>query len=139
MDSTLARSVTAALFCASLSSAIAQKAAPSPAPVDRQPHASIEQRIDDLIRRMTFAEKVRQLDLYSGAKDLVDAHSDDTHAATTAAFVPAKAEALFGSLGVGGIHDLYPTPTQANAIQQWVMVHNRLGIPALFVEEALHG
>ena len=139
MDSTLARSVTAALFCASLSSAIAQKAAPSPAPVDRQPHASIEQRIDDLIRRMTFAEKVRQLDLYSGAKDLVDAHSDDTHAAPNASFVPERAAALFGTLGVGGVHDLYPTPEQANAIQKWVIAHNRLGIPTLFIEEALHG
>ena len=115
-----------------------QQAAPG-LPIYKQPQAPIEARIDDLVGRMTLEEKVRQLDLYSGAKDLVDAHSDDTHATPTAAFVPAKAEALFGSLGVGGIHDLYPTPAQANAIQQWVMAHNRLGIPALFIEEALHG
>jgi len=88
---------------------------------------------------MTFAEKVRQLDLYSGAKDLVDAHSDDTHAAPNASFVPERAAALFGTLGVGGVHDLYPTPEQANAIQKWVIAHNRLGIPTLFIEEALHG
>jgi beta-glucosidase len=88
---------------------------------------------------MTLPEKVRQLDLYAGAKELVETHSDDTHATPAAAFVPANAQALFGSLGVGGIHDLYPTPAQANAIQKWVMTHNRLGIPALFVEEALHG
>lgn len=91
------------------------------------------------MHRMTLAEKVRQLDLYSGAKDLVDAHTDNTHAAPNAAFVPERAEALFGRLGVGGIHDLYPTPKQANAIQQWVIAHNRLGIPTLFIEEALHG
>jgi beta-glucosidase len=126
-------------LCASPTSTVAQQPAAPELPIYKQPQAPIEVRIDDLVGRMTLAEKARQLDLYSGAKDLVDAHSDDTHAAPTAAFVPAKAEALFGSLGVGGIHDLYPTPVQANAIQQWVVAHNRLGIPALFIEEALHG
>jgi beta-glucosidase len=123
----------------SLMSAAAQQPATPALPIYRQLQAPIEARLDDLLRRMTLAEKVRQLDLYAGAKDLVDAHSDDTHAAPTAAFIPANALALFGTLGVGGIHDLYPTPAQSNAIQQWVMARNRLGIPVLFVEEALHG
>lgn len=139
MNSTHARSVTAALLCVSLSFAAAQQAAPSSVPVYRQFSAPIERRIDDLMRRMTLAEKVRQLDLYSGAKDLVDAHKDDTHAAPNAVFVPERAVTLFGTLGVGGVHDLHPTPKQANAIQQWVVAHNRLGIPTLFIEEALHG
>ena len=127
------------IFCASWIAAAGQQAAAPDLPIYKQPRAPIEARVDDLVRRMTFGEKVRQLDLYAGAKDLVDAHSDDTHATPTAAFVLAKAQALFGSLGVGGIHDLYPTPVQANAIQQWVIAHNRLGIPALFIEEGLHG
>ena len=88
---------------------------------------------------MTLEEKVRQLDLYSGATALVDAHTDETHAAATAHFLPEKAQALWGDLGVGAIHDLNPTPEQANTIQQWVLAHNRLGIPALFIEEGLHG
>ncbi len=107
--------------------------------VYKQANAPIERRIDDLVRRMTLEEKVRQLDLYSGATALVDQHTDGTHAATTANFLPDKAQALFGDLGVGAIHDLNPTPEQANAIQQWVIKHNRLGIPVLFIEEALHG
>ena len=126
-------------LCASLTGVAAQQPAAADLPIYKQSQAPIEARIDDLVRRMTLAEKVRQLDLYSGATALVDAHSDGTHATLTAAFVPAKAEALFGSLGVGGIHDLNPTPAQANAIQQWAMAHSRLGIPALFIEEALHG
>jgi beta-glucosidase len=65
--------------------------------------------------------------------------TDDTHAAPNASFVPERAVTLFGTLGVGGVHDLYPTPKQANAIQKWVIAHNRLGIPTLFIEEALHG
>jgi beta-glucosidase len=127
------------MFCASLMGAAGQQTAARDLPIYKQSQAPIAARVDDLVRRMTLEEKVRQLDLYAGAKDLVDAHSDDTHAAASAVFVPAKAQALFGSLGVGGIHDLYPTPAQANAIQQWVMAHNRLGIPALFIEEGLHG
>ncbi len=126
-------------FSAAPSCVVAQQPAANEVPIYKQSQAPIESRIDDLVRRMTIEEKVRQLDLYAGAKVLVDAHSDNTHATPTAAFVPAHAQSLFGSLGVGGIHDLYPTPTQSNAIQQWVIAHNRLGIPALFIEEALHG
>jgi beta-glucosidase len=63
---------------------------------------------------MTLEEKVRQLDLYSGATALMDQHTDSTHAAAQAVFLPDKAQALWGSLGVGGIHDLNPTPEQAN-------------------------
>ncbi len=105
----------------------------------RQARAPLEQRVDDLLKRMTLKEKVRQLDLYSGAKALMSQQLDDTHAAPDAVFLPEEAEQLWGSLGVGGIHDLYPTPEQSNTIQKWVMTHNRLGIPALFIEEGLHG
>ncbi len=104
-----------------------------------QENAPIEQRVDDLLSRMTLEEKVRQLDLYSGATALVDKHTDDTHAAETAHFLPDKAQALWGDLGVGAIHDLNPTPEQANAIQKWVIAHDRLHIPVLFIEEGLHG
>jgi beta-glucosidase len=62
-----------------------------------------------------------------------------THAAPGAGFLPDKASALFGELGVGGIHDLYPNPQQANEIQRWLIAHSRLGIPALFIEEGLPG
>ena len=88
---------------------------------------------------MTVEEKVRQLDLYSGATALVDKHSDDTHATADAILLPQNAAAVLGILGVGGIHDIYATAAQSNAIQKWVIAHNRLGIPALFIEEALHG
>ena len=111
----------------------------SKATLYKQPTAPIEQRVEDLVSRMTLEEKVRQLDLYSGATTLVDVHTDETHAAATAHFLPDKAQALWGDLGVGAIHDLNPTPEQANVIQAWVLEHNRLGIPALFIEEGLHG
>jgi beta-glucosidase len=109
------------------------------APLYKQSDAPLEARIDDLMRRMTLEEKARQLDMYSSAREIVDKHTDDTHAALDAVFLPEKAQSLWGDLGVGSIHDLNPTPEQANTIQRWVTAHNRLGIPALFIEEGLHG
>lgn len=115
------------------------QAASDSVPIYKRQGAPTEARIRDLMHRMTPAEKVRQLDLYAGAPALMSSHIDETHAAKDAVFLPEKAEALWGNLGVGGIHDLNPTPEQSNAIQRWVIAHNRLGIPALFIEEGLHG
>ena len=105
-------------------------------PVYQQAGAPLESRVNDLLSRMTLEEKVRQLDMYQGSKGLMSAQLDGTHATPDALFQPDKAQALLGSLGVGSIHDLYPTPEQSNAIQKWVIEHNRLGIPAIFIEEA---
>ena len=129
------------LFVGNISGIFAQQAQNSA--VDhalyRQPQVPIEERIDDLMRRMTLEEKARQLDMYAGAPDLVSRHTDSTHAAADAVFLPEKAQQLWGDAGVGSIHDLNPTPEQYNTIQKWVVEHSRLGIPALFIEEGLHG
>lgn len=108
-------------------------------PKYKDAHVPLEERVNDLLSLMTPGEKARQLDMYSSAREIVSAHTDDTHAALDATFAPEKAEAIWGSLGVGAVHDLNPTAVQANAIQKWVISHNRLGIPALFIEEGLHG
>jgi len=108
-------------------------------PLYKQATVPVERRVEDLLRRMTAEEKVRQLDMYAGATGVMDTHTDETHAGANARFVPAKAEALWGSLGVGSVHDLNATPAQYNVMQRWIVAHSRLGIPALFLEEALHG
>lgn len=90
----------------------------------------VDMRVKDLLGRMTLQEKARQLDMYSGAKDFLDKNR---------AFDPEKAHNLLGKLGVGAIHDLYPSPKLYNDLQRWVINSNRLGIPALFIEEGLHG
>ncbi|HTU33298.1 MAG TPA: glycoside hydrolase family 3 N-terminal domain-containing protein [Candidatus Acidoferrum sp.] len=126
-------------FAFSFRAAAQRRSAGDNLPVYRQGSAPIERRIDDLMRRMTIEEKVRQLDMYSGADALMSEHSDSTHATPDAVFQPEKARALWGSLGVGALHDLNPTPEQSNAIQKWVISHDRLGIPVLFIEEGLHG
>lgn len=129
------------LLWLSFPSAMAQQGKPENdlRPLYRQASAPVENRIDDLLRRLTLDEKARQLDLYAAAGTLEDKHTGKDHVAADAAFLPAKAQEMWGSLGVGGIHDVYPTSVQSNAIQSWVIAHNRLGIPALFIEEGLHG
>src|SRR6202012_5923970 len=72
----------------------------------RRADVPIEQRLDDLLGSMTLEEKVRQLDMYSGATGIMSPGSDATHAAPGAVFVPEKAQQLWGELGVGSIHDL---------------------------------
>jgi beta-glucosidase len=107
---------------------------------DRSPDYRNE-RVQALLKQMTLEEKARQLDMYSGASDLLAAEQriDNTHAKADADFNPERAEKIVGNLGVGSIHDLYPSPKLYNEIQAWVIKSNRLGIPALFIEEGLHG
>lgn len=136
-----ALSVACLLLCGDSYRVLAQQARPAggAGPLYKEAGAPIDRRVDDLLHRMTLEEKVRQLDLYQGTAVFQDKRIDNTHAARDAAFMPDKAQALWGDLGVGGIHDLYPAAGQANAVQTWVIAHSRLGIPALFIEEALHG
>jgi beta-glucosidase len=105
----------------------------------RQAGNPIEERVRDLLGRMTIEEKARQLDMYAGVPALVDKAIDNTHAAPDARFQTEAADKLFATLGAGSIHDLYPRAELANEIQRWVIEHSRLGIPALFIEEGLHG
>jgi beta-glucosidase len=88
---------------------------------------------------MTVAEKARQLDMYRGPSVSTRSEQEkDSAGLKPYDFLPAKAEAALGSLGVGSIHDLYATGTVNNEIQSWVMKNTRLGIPVLFAEEGLH-
>ena len=103
----------------------------------------IDARVNDLITRMTLEEKVAQLQaVWLKRQEL------ETDAGV---FTPAKAKDILGS-GIGQIarpaENKAPvspnkTPEQTiafvNAAQRWLIEHTRLGIPAIFHEEALHG
>lgn len=106
----------------------------------KQAGLPVEARVRDLLKRMTVEEKARQLDMYRGVSGSV---KDDAQKAADQikahGFNAEEAERVWGNLGVGSIHDLYGSPELNNAIQTWVVKHTRLGIPALFAEEGLHG
>ncbi|MDR3378129.1 MAG: glycoside hydrolase family 3 N-terminal domain-containing protein, partial [Verrucomicrobiae bacterium] len=106
-----------------------------------QSNPAIEARIRSLLHRMTLEEKVHQLDMYNGGESLLanDQKVDTTHAKPDASLDPARAEKGLGTKGVGSIHDIYASPQLYNSIQRWVIKSDRLGIPALFLEEGLHG
>lgn len=108
------------------------------------PALSPDARAQDLLKRMTLEEKARQLDMYSGLDDLKGANNDQPadakmHIRPEGVFDPALAGQKLGQLGAGSIHDVYPSPQLYNQIQAWVIQSNRFGIPALFIEEGLHG
>lgn len=130
----------------------------------KNPDLPVEDRVADLLGRMTLEEKVRQLDMYTGLDTLLerdqfdlpphfgpkggDIHAPNpegiftgnpTHAKADAKLNVALAEKVLGHLGVGCLHDIYPRPKLYNEIQKWVIESNRLGIPALIFEEGLHG
>jgi beta-glucosidase len=89
----------------------------------------IETRVADLISRMTLEEKVMQLDMYS-AGDLVVEGKVSVE----------RAKKALNGMSIGSVHDYYPeTAEHANELQKYIIENTRLGIPALFIEEALHG
>lgn len=89
----------------------------------------IEQRVNKLLAQMTLEEKVRQLDMYSGSRFLSNSVLDT-----------AKASKEVANLGIGSIHDFYPkTAKDANDVQRFIIENSRLGIPAIYIEEGLHG
>jgi beta-glucosidase len=100
----------------------------------RDPALPVFQRVQDLLSRMTPEEKVAQLRSTWSAHPKIDEtllHNRD------------KMDSLFGN-GVGMINpDFENTLEQSidnrNAIQMYLRQHTRLGIPAIFLDEAHHG
>jgi len=91
-------------------------------------------RINALLKRMTIEEKVAQLQSTFSARPKIDAKFlNDSH----------KMDSLFKN-GIGMINpDFTNTPEEAianrNAIQHYLRTKTRLGIPAIFIDEAHHG
>ena len=89
----------------------------------------VEDRVKDLLSRMTLEEKARQMDMYRG--ELFKEKED---------FSKSKSDAKIGKLGIGAIHDLYPRSAKMiNDLQSEVIKNNKWGIPALIMCEMLHG
>jgi beta-glucosidase len=102
----------------------------------------IEERLQDLLARMSLEEKVRQMDQYHGVNNFVDKKfpGSGTAMARDGKLLMDKVASIIGDLGVGCIHDLYPpTADITNQLQKYAMEKTRLGIPFLFSEEGLHG
>jgi len=103
----------------------------------------VEQRVADLLSRMTLEEKVAQL---SGTWQNRDFIKDDNllFVGKNREFLPEHAAYLLkDGLGEMTRPSERRTPREmaefTNTVQKWMLEHTRLGIPVLFHEECLHG
>lgn len=100
----------------------------------KDPGLPVEQRVSDLLSRMTAGEKIKQLDMYHGT-EVANMRGHDA-----VSYSEEKIKVAMDSTGIGSIHDFYPVSAEiANKIQKYALEHTRLGIPVLFIEEGLHG
>ncbi|MGC9995776.1 MAG: glycoside hydrolase family 3 N-terminal domain-containing protein [Terriglobia bacterium] len=107
-------------------------AAQTPAPEYRNPALSIEQRVTDLLKRMTLEEKVGQLTTARrGNFGILD---------TTGRFNDANARQAFRDMfSVDSKISPRDAAVLRNAVQRYLREKTPLGIPTIFMGEALHG
>ena len=130
--------VLLAAFSGSLGWAQAQEKLPY-----RNSALPVEQRVADLLSRMTLEEKIAQL---GGTWQNRTNVQDETlfFVSKDRAFQPDRAAVLLkDGLGQMSRPSEQRGPREmadfTNTLQKWILEHTRLGIPILFHEECLHG
>jgi beta-glucosidase len=142
-----ARRRAAASLCAALfvTSAVlfAPRTRSQVSPPDyKNPRLPVERRVADLLGRMTLEEKVAQLVCLWAERP--ETAPGNGFSADRGDFSPARA-AVSMKNGVGQIarqrerKDPKDAARFANAVQKWLVENTRLGIPAIFHDEILHG
>ena len=108
----------------------------------KNPRLPVERRVADLLSRMTVEEKVAQLVCLWGGKPMVRPQTD--FSTDRGDFSTERARAVMQH-GIGQISrqrerkDPRESALFANAVQKFLVENTRLGIPAIFHDEALHG
>ncbi len=106
-------------------------------PLYKNAKAPIEERVKDLLSRMTLEEKVAQMRIFHANLGIEWGEKDEL------TFVNNVSDRL--NFGIGGIKNpgelLAPEKAVllTNQLQKYIISKNRLGIPALFVGEAYNG
>ena len=101
----------------------------------RNPSLPVEQRLADLLSRMTLEEKIAQMSIFHMQTNNLPDEKVELDG-------PVKQQLAHGvgALGRPGQHSsARATAIWTNAVQKYLREHTRLGIPAFFVDEALHG
>ena len=111
-------------------------------PAYKNPRLPVDQRVADLLSRMTLEEKVAQLTCLWANRPQVNPQTD--FATDRGDFSPEKAATVMKH-GIGQIarqreqKDPRQGATFSNAVQKWLIENTRLGIPAILHDEILHG
>ena len=100
----------------------------------KDPNADIEERLADLLDRMTLEEMIMQTDQYD-CRDFTERSSGGDAESVD---IGRLREMLRGH-STGSIQPRGMTVAQINAAQRYAVEETRLSIPFLFSEEALHG
>jgi len=135
----------AAFFIAAIVLAVQTKAGLQEKQPDyRNTGLPLDRRVDDLLRRMTLEEKVAQLTcLWVKKPQRIDEPGNFSFP-DRGEFSPEKAAVVLKN-GIGQIarqrerKDARASAAFANAVQKFLVEKTRLGIPAIFHDEALHG
>lgn len=94
-------------------------------PVYKDPKKPVEERVNDLLSRMTLEEKVLQLNQYTlGTNDNVNNVAEEVKN------IPAQ---------LGSVIYFSTNATLRNEVQRKAMEQSRLGIPLIFGYDAIHG
>jgi beta-glucosidase len=127
---------------------VAAAAADTSGPLYKDPAAPLEQRVEDLLTRMTLAEKIAQITcIWDRKQQILNADGNFDLAKARAGFAAGIGQVARPSdpHGSGGdplqqpFRDARQTVSLVNAIQHFAVENTRLGIPVLFHEEGLHG
>ena len=107
----------------------------------KNPALTPEERANDLLSRMTLKEKIAQINITRGVEFHVNSLADGNTCTVEAddTFMPEKFDEYVGDFGIGYLHDIYSVPAIKNRMQKRLVEGTRLGIPAIFTGEALHG
>src|ERR1700690_2986128 len=101
----------------------------------RNPSLPIPERVADPLARMTLEEKITQMSVFHIQTNVLPDESVELDEATRGQLANG-----IGGLGRPGQHmRARETALATNAIQRHLCEHTRLGIPAFFIDEALHG
>lgn len=106
----------------------------------KNPALSPEERARDLLSKMTLEEKLAQTNIMRGAEYYEESSKIFTCTVEEGDKLQKQKFAdVVGKRGVGYIHDIYSVPEIKNQVQRYLVEETRLGIPAIFTAEALHG